>query len=302
MRHPNMNNEKLKAEHVSRSKPLGYSIFVSCILAVMKIVGGIAVNSLAILSSAIDSLIDTVSSTINYMALKKAGEPPDFNHKYGHFKFESLAAYTQSIFLIIIAIYIFYAAINKLIQKETIHAVNAGIIIMFLSMIITFFLVRYLNKKAIKYNSALIKTDAIHYKTDIFTNLGILVSLIMIKLTKLYFFDPIISILISFYIIYVVTKILLNVSSELLDAEVPGDIKNMIINTLRSHTNDKIDYHDLRTRMAGNRIFIDMHLILSDNSTLIEAHNISNQIESSLKNIFDNIDITIHMEPSKSQR
>jgi cation diffusion facilitator family transporter len=183
-------------------KPLRFSLILATTLALLKLIIGILINSLAILSSAIDNLMDILNSFFNLVALKKSEEPPDINHRYGHSKFEPLATYTQSLVLIATAFYILYQSIVKMYHHDTIKNVNIGLLIMVISMITTLILTSYLDKQAKLYHSNLIKAESLHYKTDLYTNLGIIISLIVIKYWNLYILDPIISAIISLYIFY----------------------------------------------------------------------------------------------------
>lgn len=276
---------------------LKFSLILATILALVKLVIGIFINSLAILSSSIDNFMDIINSFFNLMALKKSEEPPDTNHRYGHTKFEPLAAYTQSLVLIAIALYIFYQSILKIYRQDIVKDVNIGLIIMLVSIITTFILTRYLDRQAKKHHSSLIKAESLHYKTDLYTNAGIIISLIVIKYWGLYILDPIISMLISVYILYEAIKLTFESGRELTDTEVSNELRDDIDNIISQYNKNVVDYHNLRTRKAGNKVFIDMHVTLCNNPTLEEAHSIVDKIEDSIRQSHDNVDVTIHVEP-----
>jgi cation diffusion facilitator family transporter len=277
---------------------LRFSLILATVLAIFKLIIGILINSLAILSSSIDNFMDIVNSFFNLMALKKSEEPPDINHRYGHTKFEPLAAYTQSLILIAISIYIFYQAILKMYHHDIVKDVNIGLTIMLISIITTFTLTFYLDKKAKKYNSNLIKAESLHYKTDLYTNTGIIISLIVIKYWNLYILDPIISMLISIYIFYEAIQLTFESGKELTDTEVSDEVRSDIENIINKFDNAIVNYHNLRTRKAGNKLFIDMHVTICNNTTLEKAHDIVDKIEDSIKQRHNNVDVTIHIEPT----
>ncbi|MDY6821461.1 MAG: cation diffusion facilitator family transporter [Deferribacterota bacterium] len=286
-------------ENNNRWKPLKYSLFLSTFLSLLKIIVGLLINSLAIIASAVDNIMDIISSTFNMLALKKSDEPPDSNHKYGHSKFEPLATYTQALILIATSLFIFYRAIVKIYRDQPVKEINVGVIVMLISLISTLFLIIYLNKKAKEYNSNLLKAETLHYKTDVFTNIGIIITLIAINFWDIYFLDPIISLAITIYILYEAIKLLLESVKELTDSEVPFNIEesiNSIIN--EKFYNEVANFHNLRTRKAGNKIFIDMHITLNNNPTITKAHKIVNSIEDKIKGKYKNADVTIHIEPS----
>lgn len=288
----------MKTSVVKKWTSLRFSLILATILAISKLIIGILINSLAILSSSIDNFMDIVNSFFNLMALKKSEEPPDINHRYGHTKFEPLAAYTQSLVLIAISIYIFYQAILKIYHRDIVKDVNIGLTIMLISIITTFILTYYLDKQAKKHHSNLIKAESLHYKTDLYTNCGIIISLIVIKLWNLYILDSIISMLISIYIFYEAIKLTFESGRELTDTEVSNELRNDIDNIISQYNKSVVNYHNLRTRKAGNKVFIDMHVTLCNNPTLEEAHTIVDKIEESIKENYKNIDVIIHIEPT----
>ncbi|MGA1861979.1 cation diffusion facilitator family transporter [Deferribacter thermophilus] len=273
------------------------AIAVAFFLACTKVIFGILVNSMAIVSSAADSILDVISSSINYIAIKKADEPPDEKHPYGHAKFESLATYIQSLIILASGGFIFYKSILKIVHKQAITDLNTGIYIMIISLLSTTLLVIYLTIAAKKTKSSIIEADALHYKVDILSNLGILIALIIIKYTNFQIIDPILSILVAFYIIYSAINLNIKVSMDLLDAEIPAEVKEDILNILKEFDKYHLDTHRIRTRQAGNNKFLDMHITLCRNLKLEEAHKITQLIENRLKEKIDNLDVTIHMDP-----
>lgn len=284
-----------------RALPIRASILVALILSIIKIFVGIYINSLAILSSAVDNILDVLSSTINYLALNKADMPPDLNHKYGHYKFEPLASFIQALILIVTAIYIFYKAIKKIYSKDEISDVEGGLYIMLFSLVATAALIYYLRKSAKKYKSSVYVAESLHYETDILTNIAVIITLIVIEFTDLHILDPVLSIAISIYIFYEALKLSVDTSKELLDTEISDDVKDNITSIIKSYGKHSIDYHKLRTRKAGNKIFVDVHITLCNNPTLEEAHNVITEIEHKIKEKLSNIDIMIHAEPSEDK-
>jgi cation diffusion facilitator family transporter len=291
----------MTAHTEKRWTSIQFSLILATTLALFKLFIGIYINSLAILSSSIDNFMDIVNSFFNLLALKKSEEPPDINHRYGHTKFEPLATYTQSLVLIAISFYIFYQAILKMYHHDIVKDVNIGLVIMLISIITTFTLTFYLDKQAKKHNSNLLKAESLHYKTDLYTNTGIIISLIVIKYWNLYILDPIISMIISIYIFYEAIQLALESGKELTDTEVSEDVRGDIENIISKFNNTIANYHNLRTRKAGNKLFIDMHVTICNNTTLEKAHDIVDKIEDSIKQSHNNVDVTIHIEPTDKE-
>ena len=273
------------------------SILVAVILTITKGVVGVLVGSLAILSSAVDSILDILSSSVNYYAIKKSEEPPDETHPFGHGKFESLATFLQSLVILGSGIFILYKSYEKFIQKGGVLDIDAGLYVMLFSIVVTFFLTRFLKRTAKATDSMILKADAMHYEIDILTNAGILISLVLIKLTGAHVIDSVVSAIISIYIIYSAISLNVSVSKDLLDVEVSKVVKDDILKILDSFENLHVDYHKLRTRRSGSQRFLDLHLTLCRYLSLSEAHKISDVIEEKLvKNIKD-LDVTIHIDP-----
>jgi len=281
----------------SKTRAAFISITVASFLAVIKLITGLLINSLVVISSAIDSIMDIVTSTINYYALKASESPPDKEHPFGHHKFESMASFIQSIIIMLSGAYIFYEAYKKFTGSGIIKNINSGLYIMVISIIITIVLTFYLNRVAKKENSTVLKADALHYEIDILTNSGIIITLIIIKLTGNEMIDPLISVAIAVYIFYSAAKLNIKVVKELVDSKIPESVKTHLIDILNKYEEYHLDFHRLRTRQAGSKKFIDLHLTLCKKITLEDAHAIADAIERQVKKEIKDSDITIHIEP-----
>lgn len=273
------------------------SITVAGILAISKLVVALYTGSMAVLSSALDSLLDIVASGVNFFALKTAEEPPDKTHPYGHGKFESLAAFVQALIIMGTGLFLLYKSIVNLIQKQYLTDINIGIYVMIFSVIMTLALTLSLRYYAKKYESAIILTDAMHYEIDLLTNSGILITLLIIRYTGFHQIDFFISSIISLYITYSAFKLAKEVSSDLLDREMSDDEQSKIKGILTDYNNSFIDYHKMRTRSSGKTKFVDMHITLCKNMSLGDAHRIADIIEQDLKNKIPDLDVIIHIDP-----
>jgi len=270
-------------------------------LAVFKAFVGLWSGSLAVLSSAFDSMLDILSSTINFFAIKVSMSPPDENHPYGHSKFEPLAAQIQSFIILFSGVFILYKAYINITDKTEIKAVGINIAVMIISIIITLFLVVFLKKAAIRLNSTVLHADSLHYKTDILSGVGVLSALIIIKITGLHIIDAIVSAVIAVYIIFSALRLNLQVTRELLDQTLPEEDMHILREILESHSDEIVEVHNLRTRSAGNLRFIDMHLVLYNKMTLKEGNDIRADIEQRIKRGIENADVNIYIEPCKPE-
>ena len=282
---------------IEKSSAPKVSIAVATSLALLKALSGFFIGSLALLASSIDSILDIVASSINYFAIKKSEEPPDEKHPFGHSKFESMATFLQSIIIFLSGSFILYKSYEKMISKGVVESVDAGIYVMLVSIVVTIFLSIFLKKVAKQTGSSVLMADALHYDMDILTNAGIIIAFFIIKLTNFHVVDPIISIVISFYIIYSSIKLNFEVSKDLLDVELPKELKDEIVKIIEEYDILHVDYHKLRTRRAGSKKFVDMHLTLCRNLSLKDAHIISDFIENRIRENIPDSDVTIHVDP-----
>lgn len=274
---------------------------VAFLLAVSKATVGFMTGSLSILSSAVDSILDIAASFFNFIAIKKADEPADTVHQFGHGKYESLATFIQSLVIFATGLMILVSAWNKFRSGEVSNVGQAGIWVMVASIVATIFLTIYLRRVAKKENSSVLEADAMHYSIDLYSNLGILLALIVMKLTGLSFIDPLVAALVAIFIIYSALKLNFKVAKDLLDSRVEEDTYKKLIEVLNGFGEYHRDFHRLRTRSAGHEKFIDMHMTLCRDLTLAETHKIIDEIEDAIRREIPDADVTIHPEPCEHE-
>jgi len=271
---------------------------VALVLVAFKLTIGIISGSVAVLASAIDSLLDMVVSAFNYFALHNSDKEPDDQFNFGRRKLEPLAAVIEGTIISLSALFILYEAISKMVQNDQIKHLDLSIFVMVGSIIITAGLVLFLNIVAKKTGNMVIKADALHYKTDLLSNGAVLISLILINLTEYTLIDPILGIGISIYMIYSAFPLIKDGIMMLLDAALdPQSVAK--ITTILENENDISSYHDLRTRHSGSDIYISVHAVFSVSTSLFDAHLVGDKIELALKNCFpDNtVHPLIHLDP-----
>lgn len=268
------------------------------LLVIIKLTIGIMSGSVAVLASAIDSVLDLFISAFNYFAIKKSEEGANETFNYGKGKIEALAAVIEGTVITMSGIFIFYQAIEKLYTKENITYLDTSILVMFISLILTFSLVIFLNFVAKKTNNMVIRSDALHYKTDVLSNGAILLSLIIIYTTDLHFIDSIMGIIISIYIIYSAYEIIKDGVYILLDAALSDEIVEEIKHII---TNEKeiSSFHYLKTRKSGSTNFVDVHLVFNEGISLLKAHSIGDRIEDNIikLNAKEEWVINAHLDP-----
>lgn len=278
---------------------------VAAFLTLIKLAVGLLSGSVAVLASAVDSTLDLLVSLFNLYAIKNSEKPADEEFNYGRGKIEALASVIEGSIIGASGAFLFYQAVKKAFVNEPSQYLDITLIIMIVSLIITISLVIFLNKVAKKTNSMVIKADALHYKTDVYTNLAVLISIVLVYFTKIELFDVVIGGAIALYIIYSAYDLAKEGVLQLLDKAVDEEIINKITDIIEKEEAAN-GFHFLKTRQAGNDIFIEFHLVFHCLISLMDAHKATDRIEEKIQSLDDKYTwiINIHLDPyddSKSE-
>jgi len=274
------------------------STITATFLILIKVWVWVFSGSIAIISSAIDSVLDMFVSMFNFLALKHSEKEADDMFNFWRWKFEALAAFIEWLVIAVSGWIISYEAIIKLMDHDEIKMIEAWIVVMIISLVATWALVKFLDVVYKKTNSLVIKADSLHYKTDLYANAWILASLIIIKFTWLHFIDSLIWWAIAIFIIYsayeIIKKWFLLLLDVALDEGEVEKIKDIII------TSDEVTwYHHLKTRASGKVKMVSVHAEFNPHISLTDAHEIADKIEESIKKVDKKCewDIVIHLDP-----
>ncbi len=254
------------------------STTVATLLVFVKLTIGIASGSVAVLASAIDSLLDMAVSMFNFFAIKKSEEDPDDYYHYGKGKIQAIASVIEGTIITISGIYIIYVAIEKLIHGSETKLLTPSIMAMLFSIVVTYLLVKYLLRIARETDNLVIKADALHYKTDLWSNAAVLVALGLVYLTDLHAIDALFGLGIGVYIIYSAYEIIVEGVEILLDKSLDGKTVAQIGEIISNHP-EVTSYHWLKTRTDGITNFVEFHMVLRPNMLLLEAHRIADEVE-----------------------
>ena len=268
--------------HISpQKKATIVSSSVATVLVFVKLIIGIASGSVAVMASAIDSLLDMAVSIFNFFAIKKSEEDADADYQYGKGKIQAIAAVIEGTIITISGIFIIYLAINKLDKGSVTTLLTPSILAMIFSIIVTYFLVEYLLKVATETDNIVIKADALHYKTDLWSNAAVLVALGLVYLTGLDIIDAVFGLGIGLYIIYSAYEIIVEGIEILLDKSLDGEIVAKLGEIISNHP-EITSYHWLKTRTDGSTNFVEFHMVLRPNMLLLEAHRIADEVEDKM--------------------
>lgn len=271
---------------------------VAALLTILKLVVGIASGSVAVLASAIDSVLDMFVSIFNYFAISNSEKPADKNFNYGRGKIEALASVIEGTIICVSGLFLLYQAAKKAINGDVSKYLDISLFVMSISLIITIALVIFLNKIAKQTGSMVIKADALHYKTDVYSNAAVLISLVLVTFTGIELIDIIIGGGISIFIIFSAYELIKEGVLVLLDRSLKEETVKKIIKIIKEE-NRVNAHHLLKTREAGNQTFVEVHLVFDCIITLMDAHRISERIEDKIKQIDSTRQwlINIHMDP-----
>ena len=271
------------------------AILAASILIIVKLVAWIITGSSSILAALTDSLMDVTTSIINLFAIKVALQPADDEHRFGHGKAESLAGLAQAAFISGSAIFLLFNSISGLVNGHQISVSNVGIGVMIFSVLVTIALVSFQAYVVKKTGSTAIRADSLHYRTDIALNGAVLLALILAGLGW-HWADGVFAIAVSFYILHGAWEIGTLSIDALMDKQLPKSDEEKIVK-IAYHVEGVRGVHDLRTRQSGNTKFIQLHLELDDDQTLLDAHNRADFVEEALQNAYPQADIIIHLDP-----
>lgn len=276
------------------------SIVSNTVLILIKVLAGILSGSISVLSEALHSFADLSASCLAYFSVSKSAKPADDDHPFGHGKYEDLAGFIEAILIILTALYILFVACEKIITHGGNYEIHTtiGILIMCLSVVVNWVISSYLDKIAKKTDSIALKTDSEHLRADIYSSLGIILGLIAVKVTGLNILDPIIAIFVAAIILKTGIKLTKQSSNNLLDGSLPKEDKGKIDEALKSFgAHGVIGAKQIRTSKSGSKRLIQMTIFLPSGMTLLEAHNICDEIETQIRKNLKNCDIIIHAEP-----
>lgn len=274
------------------------STSVAIVLIAAKLFAWAASDSVSLLATLIDSMLDAVASIINLVAVRHALTPADKEHRFGHGKAEALAGLSQSLFIAGSAGYLLIEAWQRVIQPSAVESVELGIFVMAISIAATMLLLAFQRHVIKKTNSTAIRADALHYRTDLMVNGSVIVALLLAN-AGWPSFDGLFAGAIAIYILFSARDIIVTSYDHLMDRELPDEDRQKIKALVMQHPKAR-GLHDLRSRHSGTMTFIQLHLELDDDLSLMAAHKISDEVERSIVNAFPGSEILIHIDPKSA--
>ncbi len=272
------------------------SVSVALLLAVIKVFSFFMTNSLAVLSSLMDSCLDLGASFVSMIAIWQALVPPDKKHRFGYFKAEALGSFIQGIIIFLSACFLFIETIEHFISPVKLEKLDVGITVMVISIIVSVALIRF-QRFVIKRTSSLsVMADNAHYTGDVMMNLGVIISMLVSYLLGWLWLDIVFASIVSVYLFVTAFGVLKSASKILMDEELPADIRKKIKEIVMEDKRVN-GISDLRTRNAGIKSFIQFTILLDQNMSLTEAHKLCTLLEDKVKENLKKCEVFIHAEP-----
>ena len=268
------------------------------LLALVKFTAGLFSGSVAVLGSAIDSMLDFIVSLLNLFALRKSRKQADERFNFGYTKLEALAALFDCVIIVLAAGFIFYESIKKFSEPNLEIDLGLSLGVMVFSVVVTLCLVLFLNQISKKSGNLIIKADALHYKIDLFSNLAVIISLLIIKFSGFVMIDAIFGIVISGYIAQSAISLGKDAFGVLLDHAASPEVTEEIIKMIKAKQRIS-DFHYLNTRQSTNTIFLTLHLVFDKDISLYDAHEVADSLEAEIREKFRDYSwqITTHLDP-----
>jgi cation diffusion facilitator family transporter len=284
-----------------KSRAAALSIVSNTLLIGLKVAAGVITGSIAILTEAAHSAIDLVASLVAFFSVRKADEPADESHPYGHEKVENMAAAIEGMLILVGAGIIIYESVRRLAQGAELDTLGVGIAVVGFSAVANLAVSGYLYRQASATDSPALEGDAAHLRTDAMTSLGVLLGLVTVELTGVEAFDSATALLVAVAIVVAGVRILTRTSRVLVDEALPEDELKAIRNAIEEHgASELVGFHKLRARRAGSRRYVDLHVQFRDGTSLGRAHEIAHELQSAIRTRLRGADVLIHLEPEET--
>ncbi len=285
----------------TKSGAAALSIASNATLIAIKLAAGAITGSIAIVTEAVHSLIDLVASVIAFVSVRKADEPADADHPYGHEKVENLAANIEGMLILVGAGIIVFEATHRLVAGATVERLGVGMAVMGFSVIANLAVSAVLSRQARLHESAALSGDAAHLRADALTSLGVLGGLALVQITGVVAFDSITALIVAAAIVAAGLRIIRRSSGVLVDEALPDVEMDRIEATIAAaRTEEVAGYHRLRARRAGTRRYIDLHVQYRAGTSLERAHALAHEMRDAIEAALPGAEVLIHVEPETS--
>jgi cation diffusion facilitator family transporter len=272
------------------------SVASNSTLVVLKLVVGFLSGSVSIIAEGIHSANDLIAALIAFISVRISEQPPDEEHPYGHGKAESISAAAEAILIVGAAVWIVIEAVRRLLKPEPVEHLGIGVAMMGISVVLNIVVSRYLFRVAREEDSPALEADAHHLATDVYTSMGVVAGLAVTGLTGWHIVDPLMAIGVAMLILKIGLGLTMKSLHHLMDAQLPTAEVSRIEGILNGETRIH-SWHNLRTRKSGSTRHIDLHIVFRNDATLLEAHQVADELEKRIAQEMAPAHVVIHVDP-----
>ena len=290
---------------ITKPRAAAVSIASNSALIALKLAAAAVTGSVAILSEALHSMIDLIASVVAFVSVRKADEPADVDHPYGHEKLENVGAAIEAMLILVGAGVIVYEAVDRLSTGATVDRLGLGIAVIAFSGLANVGVSRFLSRQARRQNSPALAGDAAHLGTDAFTSAGVLAGLLLVQITGANAIDSVVAIIVAGVIVVTGVRLLRRSTGVLMDEAPPPEEMDRVetaIARARADAPEVVGYHKLRARTTGRRTYVDMHVQFAAGTTLEHAHEVAHRLRDAVEVDLGDAEVLIHVEPESSRR
>jgi len=275
------------------------SVASNTTLIILKVIAGIATGSVAVLTEAAHSGMDLIASIVALVSVRKADEPADAGHPYGHEKMENMAGAIEGTLILFGAAIITYEALLRLVRGGRVHTIGIGIAVIVVSMVVNIVVSRIIGRRARETGSVALEADALHLSADVASSAAVLLGLVLVAFTHAQWIDPAVALVVAVAVAIAGTRILLRSSRSLLDEALPEAELEEIRSTIRELGAERgvVGFHKLRARRAGARRYVDVHVQFDAGTSLEAAHKTAHELTNAIRDQLTGADILVHVEP-----
>jgi len=273
------------------------SVGAALLLTIVKFSAGLVTHSMAIMASALDSMLDMMMSALNFFAFREASKPPDEEHAYGHGKIESLAGLFHSLFIMASGSFVIFESIRRLVQGSFVSEIPLGIAVIAFSGVVTLLISWRLRVLSQKNRSLILGTEKVHYSMDFVCYVGVVAALLLVGWTGAVAWDLVVSLFVAGYIFKEAWHILTRAVSELLDRGLSNTELHTLKMLILRHHASIVGVHNLRSRIVGNQLFLDFHIEIRGEDNFKKAHDMTESLIDKIKTHHPSADVTVHFDP-----
>lgn len=273
------------------------SLVTAAVLGVLKLFAAVFTGSLSIVASLVDSVMDLLASTVNFFAVRLSGRPADEDHAYGHGKAEGLAGLAQAVVIGFSGVFLLIEGVRRLVENIGIDRTDLGIAVMAISTVMSGWIAWKLKSTAKQTGSLALSADSLHYASDVWTNLGVLVALVAIKVSGWQWIDGSVAAAVALVILWTAVHVFRRSTSELMDEALPAAEVAALTETIRAEVPEVRGLHDVRTRKAGACMFLDCHVQFDRDLSFVDAHRLSERVRYAILKAWPGALVNVHADP-----